>query len=550
MSLSLASLSGKFPRSIARRLASAIAVLSLVTPVHADDHSSYLRAGNRLYDEGKFIEAEEQYIQAMNDKPDSAVAYFNIGDTYFTREDYPRAIEHFQSALSHARADRSLELRARYNLATARVKESERTIEDVSNMEKVQTGVEFLQQAISDYRDVLEIDPNHANARHNLSVAQLRIKNLFDTLKKLQEQAEQDKEEGQSPVEILKELIAEEEGEIALTRKSIDNVGEAEKLSAQHARVDEASALAKEFGSASADPTSGHGESLATLLEKLESDPQFEIGAAEISRARKELSSGGSNVLQAVGDAMTRLGDKLASLDEDRNAALEQNQTDQEATRNKTLGFVQALRDRAAGKPPPQPPTPQGQQPAPPPPPQEPLPPEVAELFGAIADLTNGAAGHMDTALEKLGQITKDAPLDAAGLPLGDTLRAQGKALEELQKALEEAEKLPKEEKEQQQQQQQDQKQDGEEDQEKQDGEDEQEGDKEQEQKGEQEGEQQQEKEGEGDEQKEAEEEVSREQAEKLLRKFLERDARRSEERKERARQRGRGGIGRPDKDW
>jgi hypothetical protein len=534
---------------------------------NADDYTQYLKKGNQLYTDGKYVEAEESYIQAMNDKPDAAAAHFNIGNTFFAREDYTRAIEDFRSALVHARADRDLEIRARYNLATARVKESERSIGDVTDQEKLKTGVEFLQQAISDYRDVLEIDPDHEDARHNLAIAHLRIKNLFDTLKKLQEEAEKNKEKGQSPVEILKELIAEEEGEITLTRQALENATQESKLDEQKSRVNDAQTLAEKLTSGETGETSEKEleQQLEKRLAKLESDPEVELGAAEISSARKDISTGGKSFIASIGDAVNRLLDKVTALAADRRSAIEKDRADQEATRNKALGFVQALRDRAAGKAPPQPPAQQGQPQQPPPPPPEPLEPEVAKLFESIADLTSGAVDFMTTAVEKL-TAAESAGEEAAAtvLPLLEpTLTTQTSALEELKKALEEAEKLPK--KEQQQQDQDGEKKDEEKDEEKDEKKDEEKDEKKDEEKDgekkEQEGDQkdgdkdgekqdEQQQDGEGEQQKK-EEELSREQAEKLLRKFLERDARRAKDRKERDRQiRGPTGIGAPDRDW
>ena len=269
----------------------------------ADEYRDYLKEGNRLYYGGDFAAAEEQYILAKNDRPDSAAVRFNVGNTFFEREDFARAIESYKEALQYIRDERELEVRIKHNLATARVRESERTIEDLTDPEKLQKGVGLLQEAISGFRDALEIDPAHQDSRQSLTVAQLRIKKLFDDLKRAREEAEKNKDEkGRSPDEVLRELIEEEKAQIALTDQTLESAAERNRLRAFRQRVDAAAELFKD---------AARRDELLEKLRALEEDPEFDIGAAEASRARRELQSGEEGGERSGEAALTEAGERL-----------------------------------------------------------------------------------------------------------------------------------------------------------------------------------------------------------------------------------------------
>src|SRR5262249_11510220 len=134
-------------------------------------------------------------------------------NTHFERGDPAKAIDSYLEALKLVR-DRDLESRIRYNLACARARESEKFVGDLTSQENLQKGVDLLRESIGGFRDVLAIAPEHAGALKNLAVAQLRVKQLLDELKRLREEAEKKaKEEAKDkkdPAEVLRRLIEEE----------------------------------------------------------------------------------------------------------------------------------------------------------------------------------------------------------------------------------------------------------------------------------------------------------------------------------------------------
>ena len=56
-----------------------------------------IRKGNRDYQEENFEEAEVMYRKALEDKPDSYEAAFNLGNSSYKQEKYEEAMKEFQS---------------------------------------------------------------------------------------------------------------------------------------------------------------------------------------------------------------------------------------------------------------------------------------------------------------------------------------------------------------------------------------------------------------------------------------------------------------------
>ena len=525
-------------------------------PVPAGEFERLVREGNKLYSQAQFKEAEEKYILSQEERRESAIARFNIGNTYFEREDYVAAIEHYLEALPYVKTDRELELRLKYNLANARVRESERHIGDLSDPEKQQSGMNFLREAVSGYRDVLAIDPTHEKARQNLSICQLRIKQLFDEIRRRAEQQKDQEKQGRSPVEILRELIAEEKEEVRLTEQAtVDTI---EKSGLQKQLLNVQGLEAKAHDTLSLSPSTDTAAvpagtaSLQADLNALEADPDFVIGAAEITAAKKAVTSGqGDAAKAALEEARVRLQEAAEAAAKRLREGLASDRTKQQQTRSKTAGFVGGLQATIEGKQPEAAPgSPAGQtgQPGPPPPPPQPPPPEIAEILKKVKAHTEEADKFMVSATGLLGEESPtDAEAIAADVDLATLLISQNGAVEKLEAALEEAEKLPKD-KQQQNQQQNPEDQEGDEDQEKQDKEKKDEENKDGEEQGDQQNQGDQQEQGDQQQEEGKEKKLSEDDAEQLLRKFLRRDRERQKDRKGR-RMRGSltGGL---EKDW
>ena len=120
-----------------------------------------VEAGNRLYAEGRFEEAHEQYLEALRAAPDSPVAPFNNGAALYRTDEFQRATEAFRQAAESG--DPAVEARAWYNLGNALYRQQQ------------------LEPALEAYKQALRRDPTDGDAKHNLEL----------TLEQLREQPRQ-----------------------------------------------------------------------------------------------------------------------------------------------------------------------------------------------------------------------------------------------------------------------------------------------------------------------------------------------------------------------
>jgi Ca-activated chloride channel homolog len=112
--------------------------------------------GNRLYKEKKYDEALKSYTEAQLEAPDAPQLHYNLGNVFFRKGDFEKARDEYLRAL--ASADRSLDPLSVYNMGNAFL--SQRQYKD----------------AVSAYRRVLKLKPSDRDAKRNLELALLRMK--------------------------------------------------------------------------------------------------------------------------------------------------------------------------------------------------------------------------------------------------------------------------------------------------------------------------------------------------------------------------------------
>ncbi len=138
-----------------------LAGLLLAAPAAAQPGRGAVEAGNRLYAEGRFEEAHEQYLEALRAAPDSPVVPFNNGNALYRTDEFQRAMEAYQEAAESG--DPAVEAQAWYNLGNALYRQQQ------------------LQPALEAYKQALRRNPADVDAKHNLEL----------TLEELQEQQQQ-----------------------------------------------------------------------------------------------------------------------------------------------------------------------------------------------------------------------------------------------------------------------------------------------------------------------------------------------------------------------
>lgn len=142
---------------------------------------SKLEAGNRLYSNGNYQQALDAYALLETDLPDNPELAYNEGLALYRQRDFTRAAEKFNEAILNTR-ELSLEARAKFNLGNVAYSQA------LEKMSDLQEAIDHARDAIRFYRDSLELNPDDRDARTNIEIAQLFIKDLVDKQKQQEEQ--------------------------------------------------------------------------------------------------------------------------------------------------------------------------------------------------------------------------------------------------------------------------------------------------------------------------------------------------------------------------
>jgi tetratricopeptide (TPR) repeat protein len=125
-----------------------------------NEAEAYLNMGNSFYFLGKYEEAKEQYLKAIEIKQDSHDAWNNLGLTYKNLQNYEEAIICYKKAIE-IKEDKH---EAWYNLGN--------TYNDLQNYE----------EAINCYKKAIEIKQDNHEAWNNLGVAYKNLQNYEEAI--------------------------------------------------------------------------------------------------------------------------------------------------------------------------------------------------------------------------------------------------------------------------------------------------------------------------------------------------------------------------------
>jgi len=155
-------------------------------PAEAEPVHKKVRAGNRLYEAGEYLQAHERYTDAQVDAPEMKELDFNVGDTLYKQRKYEDAIAAYSRATESVRPE--VEAGAQYNIGNCKYMLGEQ-----------QGSIELMREAIDEYRQALSLDPDDVDAKFNIEFVQRRIKELISQQQQQgQDQSEQEQEQDQS----------------------------------------------------------------------------------------------------------------------------------------------------------------------------------------------------------------------------------------------------------------------------------------------------------------------------------------------------------------
>jgi Ca-activated chloride channel homolog len=273
---------------VALCLCGAILALWTAAPSRAQSVRRLVKEGNRQYAAGSFPTALESYGKASVEAPESAVVAFDLGCALFKSGDFAKAREAFERAAIKA-PDLPFESRCRYNVGNVDLRLAQRQRD--SDPQKAADGY---QQAIRHYQDAVRLDPQNADAAHNLEVARVLLKSLLDQRQKDPEGAKECQRKNQDMQKELEQLIKEQEQE----------AGACDKLSERQKKGDEGG-VANEARQLSSDQqgTKGKTADLSRKMEQAQKGKPQE-GPSPAEKAREELEA----AQKEQGSALDQLG--------------------------------------------------------------------------------------------------------------------------------------------------------------------------------------------------------------------------------------------------
>ena len=195
-------------------------VFAIAPAALADSAQDLVDRGNRLYDNGNFNDAIQEYDQALIDQPQTLEPKFNQANCYFKLDDLAKAIDLYNEVAAESK-DMGLVAKAKYNLGNSYFQRG--TKQKDSDLQK---ALEDLQTSIMCWRGALDIDPENENAAKNIEVARLTIKDIIDQINKQKQEQEKQAAKQKQMQEQLKEILEKQKalaGQTEETKKQEDN---------------------------------------------------------------------------------------------------------------------------------------------------------------------------------------------------------------------------------------------------------------------------------------------------------------------------------------
>jgi Ca-activated chloride channel family protein len=156
-----------------------VALSGAARPSFAQEGRAAVREGNRLYEEGRFQEAHERYLQGLAEAPESAILRFNDGNALYRSDEHAQAMEAYERAIESG--DPELARAAWYNLGNALYRQQQ------------------LEQSLEAYKQALRLNPGDVDAKHNLERVLEQMQQQQQQQQDDPSQDQQDQEQPQDP---------------------------------------------------------------------------------------------------------------------------------------------------------------------------------------------------------------------------------------------------------------------------------------------------------------------------------------------------------------
>jgi Ca-activated chloride channel homolog len=137
-------------------LLAVLAIVAAFSELRAESLASRVREGNRLFAQGKYADAESAYLDAQVKNPGRPEVLYNLGNSLIKQKQYSRALQSLSQ--SAGKGDTIIRRNSLYNTGNA-----------LYEAGKFKDSAEAYVQA-------LKLDPSDKDAKHNLELALLKLK--------------------------------------------------------------------------------------------------------------------------------------------------------------------------------------------------------------------------------------------------------------------------------------------------------------------------------------------------------------------------------------
>ncbi len=206
-----------------------VIILLLPGVLEAQQVRNEIRKGNNEYKDGNYNEAELHYRRALEKNPESSPANFNLGNTLYKQDQYEAATSKYELMTNNTSADKTDMAKYYYNLGNSYFQSKK------------------LQQSIEAYKQSLRLNPNDADAKHNLFLAQQLMKKQQqeqqqnqknqDKNQQQQEQQQQQQQQQQQKQPQQKQQISQQDAERLLEALEQDEKETLKKVEEQKMNV-------------------------------------------------------------------------------------------------------------------------------------------------------------------------------------------------------------------------------------------------------------------------------------------------------------------------
>ncbi|MCZ6819321.1 MAG: tetratricopeptide repeat protein, partial [Calditrichaeota bacterium] len=122
----------------------------------AQDAHKQVAEGNKLYQEGKYDEANNRYRDALVASPESPIINFNIGNVLYKKRNYEESVNAYEKVLSAE--DVKLQAQSYYNLGNTHFRMGK------------------LPESILYYKKAIKLNPEDEDAKYNLEYVRAKLK--------------------------------------------------------------------------------------------------------------------------------------------------------------------------------------------------------------------------------------------------------------------------------------------------------------------------------------------------------------------------------------